>query len=1499
MGKIIMISMINIPKGKILICFVTIVLMLSYIPLMVNSSTSGQLPLPSGNLYIPGGTTFVINENTIDPLTGQAGQYGMSGSLYVNSSGTLIIDNATLYFKQDALHHYRMFVNGTLIMYNAVLKDTWDALLPYLHLNVSFYRATLETQKSVFMFPGNVYFDGSTIIMRNTVFNGYTNLNPILNEFNANSSSPTPYFFDSTGYMDNVSFKDMFQPNLITPELIANNSSGRTNVNISGSQTYTSYSTISNLKYSPSLKVSEVSLLGKYRSGGNASIYLYDGSTNISTFKLNTTRGNLSTLDLNASGLRNISLGQLYGDKLYAILKDSPSGRYFNLTRLNFLVYTNDSVNFFGPTNFNFSLVNSQIYGRDVFIDASFNNSHSSYYELNPLKNTISLADSSSLYVANLTVDSKTLNNNTRINGTPPFSVDSSSFVYLYRFADINISTSQGFPVNGVYINMAENWPGSYLNAQQYDHYASYYNNLLQTTLVSYSMLPSDYNLTAQGKAAIPVLTDVFNGSTNPNTRVFGHYTIKINGGLTSNVTLDSFPNMTANSNYANVTMTYTAPFVYYSLSSYTPFVNGNMVTIRLNATSYLNSVTGTFIVLSDGVEIGNSQSMALGANTTTPVSIQFADSLSTGTHQITVEFTSSQLYSSSAPVLVNVTSYSNVALGAKAVLTPEYQQGGSLISGYGGNILIKVTNFGGQNSGVTKVFVNYTFPSGGTQSSSFLDIISGNSTVSTTLPLPIINAPVAGYLGVKVTALTSAGVIPYSTSNAVYNLSYPVIPTPSVSVTSINFNSSYYNGLKATGTVSLTSNELVDNVTVDVVAGKNITTYLLPSINGFYNLPISIPSSYLKVGRNNISVTISNTTKPYLLGTHEMNGKITVNPNYGFQIISPQLLLTGNITSLVNGTLSFEVRNVGNNSTSTIPVEILEDGVPIAFTNVTAPSFTQLVPISVEYSPSMVLQIIANYNSQYPSSYNYYPFMYYNQTIDIPYFFVSYSLPSQIVNGSTISGSIYINNVANYNSNDTVMSLLLGNTLIYSKNMGNLQTGFSGTIPIFFNTSSTPKIMNGLLTNSYQERLFIRNSVTGSSGILINLGSISINEKPNFIVNNVVATSDGHNITTIYAGEKFKVSFNVTNNGGTTSTGAIYYKILVAGTSSQMLLYHGSINSQIYPSQTVFVQSNNITTNSTMTGVFEVFFNYNNTINTELKNTQNVSVPISILNPRVIFIVTPTAKTVVSGNEEILNIRAINSNTSLGWQTNITVIVMQGSKVIERQIGQTNSQGFYSTSFRVVNTGSYTVEIVYQGPQGVTTQSNPGVFSVKAAPLVIPIFVYPIIVVAVLAVGFVYGFNYLKKKNVGLVQCSVCGALLPEGATKCPRCGTEFEKDRVKCSECDSWIPEDSKFCPNCGSVFIGREDPGYSGLVKLKAEYDKFLDTYRQKAKAVLGEKINELEFQTWWRNGPEYKAFRQWITEKGLSPEDLEKTDSKSEAGNVDLKVEKKKKGLFRRK
>ena len=65
-----------------------------------------------------------------------------------------------------------------------------------------------------------------------------------------------------------------------------------------------------------------------------------------------------------------------------------------------------------------------------------------------------------------------------------------------------------------------------------------------------------------------------------------------------------------------------------------------------------------------------------------------------------------------------------------------------------------------------------------------------------------------------------------------------------------------------------------------------------------------------------------------------------------------------------------------------------------------------------------------------------------------------------------------------------------------------------------------------------------------------------------------------------------------------------------------------------------------------------------------------------------------------------------------------------------------------------------------------------------------------------------------MTKFGLGkLVECGECGAFIPEGEKKCPKCGAVFETDTARCSECGGWIPVKSKSCPECGAEVIQPE--------------------------------------------------------------------------------------------
>jgi len=1483
--------------GKLFIISIVIIMIVSYSPLFVSGTPSSLQSSTSGNLYIQSGTTFIINEYTVDPLTGQTGQFGMSGSLYVNSSATLIIENATLYFRQDIMHHYRMFVNGTLIMNNAVIETSYNSVKPYLPLNISFYNALVRTNGAHFLFPGKVYFYKSTLFMRNTYFDKLPGIPSQLNQGNISDSSPTPSFYYTTGYFDNVYFKNMFNPTPIGLVYFINSTASNTPVNISaGSLPYTEYSTLTSSSYPSQTVISGINLNLNYISNSNATITLYADGKNISLVNRNISSSYGKELSDNISisePLLPLRLYQLYNNKLYVTIKDTSKTGYFNVMKLNFLLSTNDTFNYYGGnSSFYFNMVSTDIYGMNVFIDSNFlNDTIYNGLEQN-IKNVIVLERDSNLSIVNLTV-AGSLNGTNQMTDNPPFLVDKTSEVNLFRFADVNVENYQGYPVSGLKISATETWPNNYPNAEQLVNMAASYNSNLQNILVSNGFIQSNFNYTFNGVASLPLLSDIFTNTTSPNTLIMGHYELFLPDGANYNLTLDSFPSMSSSSNTAKINITYDSPFVYFYVNSMPQLIYGNSTNIDLTATSYGSSIIGTFVIMSNGTEI-DSYSISLKSNVTSQVEIPYVDSLSPGKHNLSIAFVSNQVYSSPPPLSLNITSYSNVELVSSAILKPKYEMNGNVISGYRSNLSVTVKNLGNENSGVVKIVTNYSLPNGQSYSFPMKAVINGKSEITESFIVPAVNISTQGTINIKISATPSNGVIPYSISGENYSANYSIIPQPIVKIVSASFNNSYLFGLNANGNILLESNEAVSNISLTLGINGKTLDYNISYINGFLSIPINIPYSYLELGNNNISIFINNSEQPYLNISLPITEHFIVEKNYEFIIENVAFILDSNITGFVNGSLFFTIVNSGNFSVSSVPIEIMYNGIQVFAGNETVNLPVQ-VPLNLSYSYTMNFEIIANYNFLYPTSFTYYPYMYYNSSLKLPYVYSSYSLPTQLINGSSIKGYFSINDITNYYSNNTKIYFYLGNYLVLQKYLGNLSIGYSGTLNINVSTLTIPDLMGGNVINQFKSYILIKNSETGFFGIEINTGMITILERPNFVLSNITINVNNHYTSIIYAGETFVVKFNVTNNGGIGSTGIVPYVIIGKNNTTTMLLYKGFTNVSIYPGQTVQIKTQPIATKSVFSGVLVVYFNYNNTIKTVVSGALNYTIPLNIVNPKLIFIITPLYPNIKAGSIETLEIKAINSNNSQPWQTNITVTVEQGSRIIERVTGTTNSFGIYTLSFKAMNSGNYNVIINYQGPVGIQTISYSGVFSVKQAPIEIPSFIYPVIIIVVVVIVFLYLINYFRNKNIGMVQCSVCGAILPEGTTKCPRCGTEFEKDRVKCSECGSWIPEDSKYCPNCGALFINKHDPEYTGMSKLKAEYEQFLDSYRQKAKAVLGDKINEQEFQSWWRNNPDYKSFRQWIMEKGISPEEPHKAEVN--VGEVNVKAEKRK-GLLRR-
>jgi len=194
---------------------VMIVVMMVASPFFVlqgsSSTNGGERALGSADIIIGNGQTFIIDENTIDPKTGQAGMYGQDGNITVQSGGTLIVSNARLYFIQDNGndgdegtsddHHYQLRVEagGTFFMDNGTITTVDWAVNPYLQFNVTIEGKGEFINNSTVQFPGTFTVNNGVFYANDTTFKGLPGkkMSDGISDKDANNDCPLMAFINS------------------------------------------------------------------------------------------------------------------------------------------------------------------------------------------------------------------------------------------------------------------------------------------------------------------------------------------------------------------------------------------------------------------------------------------------------------------------------------------------------------------------------------------------------------------------------------------------------------------------------------------------------------------------------------------------------------------------------------------------------------------------------------------------------------------------------------------------------------------------------------------------------------------------------------------------------------------------------------------------------------------------------------------------------------------------------------------------------------------------------------------------------------------------------------------------------------------------------------------------------------------------------------------------------------------------------------------------------
>jgi ribosomal protein L40E len=211
-------------------------------------------------------------------------------------------------------------------------------------------------------------------------------------------------------------------------------------------------------------------------------------------------------------------------------------------------------------------------------------------------------------------------------------------------------------------------------------------------------------------------------------------------------------------------------------------------------------------------------------------------------------------------------------------------------------------------------------------------------------------------------------------------------------------------------------------------------------------------------------------------------------------------------------------------------------------------------------------------------------------------------------------------------------------------------------------------------------------------------------------------------------------------------------------------------------------------------------------------------------------------------------------------------VVTGTGLETTVIQSDQTGSFAFYFTIPAELDGGDYNIAMYHPDALGENL-SDPILITSVVSGGGIPLFVWIIVIIAI--VGVVAGFTlYTYFYGLGkLVECGECGAFIPAASKRCPKCGVEFEANTMKCSECGAWVPADSAECPNCGVKFVGEEIGEDEGdyLERMRKEYEEMVSKYRELAKTDLGKKFSEKKFEEWWRQQPTFITFDDWLAKE----------------------------------
>ncbi len=520
-------------------------------------AVNGAGVIERGNVVTITGT-FVINQTTIDPLTGEKGKYGFDANVVVAPSGTLRVENATIYFLSDEDHHYTLTVKGSLFFYNATLTIAKGLILPYYPFSLNIQGpgwAKVEILNSRLLYPGwfNVTNKPGNVLIMNSVFDRMPG-GPL---DHPPSYGPIPYIYNSRLHIASTYFKSLPKRpssgsgpigwvfNNTEINLPPSNNGGFGLYSLRSKQqniTLANFSRVVNSKYANFweyiiLKDIWVDVVYSNDTEYDQSALLqiiYKGKyrdTYLANFTIEGTkeaRGELNqTVPLdNFNFTGNTFFSDLQSGKIVVQLISPKKG---NLTVYNVTLYLNVENNLLvdGIKGYAFNVIHSTVFAKDIYVDVDYH--HRRYLGVN--HNMFNITGGSKLYLVNLTIND---------TGTEPredtafLFQDSSSEVYILRYVVANV-TFHNHPIDGLNVYATPYPVDSCDDPQLISHIIDVINTYIVNThgvdSMSFGHVTGNtiWDTTSGGKAVLPLLSDILNKSESPNSKFIGIYNLTVN----------------------------------------------------------------------------------------------------------------------------------------------------------------------------------------------------------------------------------------------------------------------------------------------------------------------------------------------------------------------------------------------------------------------------------------------------------------------------------------------------------------------------------------------------------------------------------------------------------------------------------------------------------------------------------------------------------------------------------------------------------------------------------------------------------------------------------------------------------------------------------------------------------------------------------------------------------------------------------------------------------